>query len=1073
MSKTTNTTTTVLTPGRFIAFRTPLLPIEELLRFSEGARAASADPGDISAALKEDRARQRAFLQEKLKDPLIRDALFIASPSLEESLNFWIEKPEGERGAKVEKSLVRYFQRMAGRSTPYGIFAGCSVGTTSDETRLLLSSRDKYRRHTRLDMHYLCALTDVLSADKEFRKGSLYTLNTSIYLSAGKLRYIESRLEQQSRERSYHLVSVEPTDYLMRIVNEAKGGISFSRCIELLVSDEITHEEAEEFVHSLIDSQILLPRLEPSATSDEPLLSVIENLTTHQNASEICKVLSDTRAKIQALDRTGLGAPAALYHEIADSLKQLPAEVDLPRLLQVDMTKEAPTASLGKPVLQELSKVISMLQRISKSSDPLRTFKEKFSQRYESREVPLVDVLDEECGIGLGNTEAAEASPLLAGLDFPGEEGEPTGDRRDWYLWGLLHQALSTSSQEITLTEKDIEALSAKTPATLPPSISAMFSVAAASDEALQRGDFLIHLPFAGGPSAANLLGRFCHADANLRQEVEAHLREEEATSPDEIFAEIVHLPPGRVGNVICRPRLRAYEIPYLGCSSATSEFQLSVQDLMISIQGGRVRLRSLKLNQYIRTRMSNAHNFATADVGLYRFLCQLRSEGTSSGVGWSWGSLEQSPFLPRVKYGKSLLHLATWRLRKNSLEKLANAKGDQIFIEAQKLRKAHQLPRRVHFAQFDNTLPVDFESVLSVETFASLIKDQPEVRLVEIFPAYEQSIAQGPEGHFVHEVVVPLLVTTPTTSSALQPKNETARAEPMPVVRSFAPGSRWFYSKMYTGTATADEVLTRVVRPITELAKEKGASRWFFIRYGDPEWHLRFRIEGDPSLLWQTIVPKWYEALAPLLESGQVWRSQLDTYDREIERYGGPGMIPSEDIFCADSEAVLSIVEKLSGDEGNDARWRLALRGMDLLLDDMGFTLKEKLSLLKRLRDNFAKEFNAEGRLERQLDTKFRAMRASLMILFDPAQEAEHPLAPGLVHLRERSSAIQRASGVLRDMSQSGTLTTTLDDLASSYLHMHANRMLRGAARNQELVLYDFLRRIYESQEARLRKGM
>ena len=43
--------------------------------------------------------------------------------------------------------------------------------------------------------------------------------------------------------------------------------------------------------------------------------------------------------------------------------------------------------------------------------------------------------------------------------------------------------------------------------------------------------------------------------------------------------------------------------------------------------------------------------------------------------------------------------------------------------------------------------------------------------------------------------------------------------------------------------------------------------------------------------------------------------------------------------------------------------------------------------------------------------------------------------------------------------------------DFAGSLLHMHANRILRSNARAQELVLYDFLARLYESQAARARK--
>ena len=47
------------------------------------------------------------------------------------------------------------------------------------------------------------------------------------------------------------------------------------------------------------------------------------------------------------------------------------------------------------------------------------------------------------------------------------------------------------------------------------------------------------------------------------------------------------------------------------------------------------------------------------------------------------------------------------------------------------------------------------------------------------------------------------------------------------------------------------------------------------------------------------------------------------------------------------------------------------------------------------------------------------------------------------------------------------GTLTVSLSSLAGHYLHMHANRMLRAAHAPQEFVLYDFLKRIYDSRLA------
>jgi len=48
------------------------------------------------------------------------------------------------------------------------------------------------------------------------------------------------------------------------------------------------------------------------------------------------------------------------------------------------------------------------------------------------------------------------------------------------------------------------------------------------------------------------------------------------------------------------------------------------------------------------------------------------------------------------------------------------------------------------------------------------------------------------------------------------------------------------------------------------------------------------------------------------------------------------------------------------------------------------------------------------------------------------------------------------------------GALICGLNELAASFLHMHANRLLRSAPRAQELALYDLLARLYRSRRAR-----
>jgi hypothetical protein len=133
------------TTSGFFVLRTPLLPFDALLQWS-------ADGG-------QDRALLRRRLAAELSRAELREALFLASPSLDEGLPEWLRAPEGEWGRKLERSLVRYWQRMAARATPFGLFAGGAVGTLGPGTRLTLKARETYRRHTRLDMDYVSALT--------------------------------------------------------------------------------------------------------------------------------------------------------------------------------------------------------------------------------------------------------------------------------------------------------------------------------------------------------------------------------------------------------------------------------------------------------------------------------------------------------------------------------------------------------------------------------------------------------------------------------------------------------------------------------------------------------------------------------------------------------------------------------------------------------------------------------------------------------------------------------------------------------------------------------------------------
>jgi thiopeptide-type bacteriocin biosynthesis protein len=1054
----------------FFALRTPLLPFATFLEWAQGLEAPQ--PGDHEA-LARDRARLRRRLRDAFASPALREALFVASPSLDESFAFWCDAPDSERGQKVECALTRYYSRMAARPTPFGLFAGCTFGRGGPSTRLELATADGYRRHTRLDMEHVCLMVDRLLKQPERRRDLVFRPNSSLYEIGSELRYVEARLDE--RARFYHLVAIDPSEALAVALRRAASGASAEAVAEAVQAGmpDIDPDEARDFVDAMVESQLLVSDLAPAVTGAEPLGELVASVRASE--PQLSTALAEVGGALAALDRDGIGSQASRYRDIAARLEAAAGPVDLQRLFQVDMVKPAIAATLGPEVIAAVGDLVALLHRVAvgPEADPLREFRAEFLRRYDRRAVPLNEVLDAEAGIGfqLSSVPAADESPLIADLPFTEANDESLLlHKRDKVLLRKLHQATRSGAKEVVLGEADLAELENRRRLPLPDSFAALVTLMAPSTQALDRGDFRIYLHSCGGPSGASLLGRFAHLDRAFEEQVRQYLRDEEAHRPDAIFAEVVHLPEGRVGNIISRPVLRGYEIPFLGRSGAPHERQIPVSDLLVRVRDGRVILESAKLGREIIPRLTNAHNYRKHSITTYRFLCSLAAQGVAPWLSLDWGKL-QAPFLPRLSTGRFVLARARWRWDKAELSRLKACAGDAAFAAANALRRERDMPRLVSLTDGDHVLPIDFENQLSVSSFVSLVQNRDSITLEELLPGAEDLVASAAEGSFVHEIVVPFnLAPAPRPSqAALAPRQPIATRI---VERCFPPCSVWLYVKVFCGAAAADRVLRDVLLPTLPLL-DATSDQWHFVRYDLPKWHLRLRCHGVATQLQQELLPALMQAARRLLDDRTIWDLQIDTYQRELERYGGPeGIELAEQIFHADSRTVLGIIALLQGDEGLDARWQLCLRGMDLLLDDLGYALDGKRALVERLRLAFAQEHDVSTLMIRGLGDKFRKQRLALEVLLDPEHEHSHAYEPGLTLLRRRSTILMPTIAKLRERESQGQLTESMDDIAASLLHMHANRLLRSNQRAHELVLYDFLGRFYESKVARARRS-
>lgn len=1057
-----------LVASGFAALRTPLLPFAEARALSEGLRAASSvgDPDALPSAVSHDRALVVERLHAAIRRAEVRDALFVASPDLTNAAERW-EKDPVAGGRRVEHALVRYLTRMATRCTPFGLFAGASTIPVGDRTRLDVAPRAAYRRHTRLDMDYLVGLADALARAPDVRAGTTWRPNSTLYKVAGQVRYVQSRWD--GKQRTHHLVAISATRHVRAVLAAAADGATPGRLAAAVRASGVDDQAAVVYVDSVIDAQVLVPDLEPPITGAEPLRPLVDVLLRQPATKKVGDRLDQVAGDLSDIDACALACSPDRYRAVEAQLAGLPRELLPGRLLQVDLVKPV-SGALGRAVVDEVARAVTVLHRLAQrpAGDDLARFRERFELRYEGRAVPLMEALDGEHGIGFGSSPAAP--PLLRGLAFPApkEDAEQAFRQRDRFLLARLGRLLQRGEHELVLTAADLDALAAPDPAPLPGALAAMVTVVAPSAEAVDRGRCRLVVNGVAGPSGARLLGRFCHADPELRTWVERHLREEESREPDAVFAEVVHLPEGRMGNILLRPVLREYEIPYLGRSGAPPDRQLPVTDLLVAVREGTLVLLSRRLGRRVIPRLTSAHNFGWRSQPVYRFLAALQSDGVAGNLGWSWGPLASAPFLPRVRFGRLVLCRARWRLDRAELRRLGTAgAGVALFAEVSRWRAERDLPRLAVLADHDSTLLVDFDNVVAVESFVRLVRNREEAVLEELLPGPDELCCAGPEGAFEHELVVPFVVGEP---KAVRPDKPAAAK---PARRSFPPGSEWLYAKLYCGPVTADRLLCDVVAPLrASLIGSGAADRWFFIRYADPDEHVRLRFHCDPGRL-PAVREGVERACATPLETGLAWRLALDTYEREVERYGGPAGVPlAEEIFAVDSDAVLELLRGIErGERGEQQRWRLAVRGVDALLDDLGLDPAGKLRVMRRMRDAFAAEHRVDGLLSGQIGKRYRKERATLERLLEREQDADSP-PPGLAILAERSERLAPIVAELRAAEHAGRLSDPVETLASSFLHMHLNRLLRTHHRRQELVIYSLLTRLYEGRTASLRRA-
>ncbi|CAH9050132.1 Nisin biosynthesis protein NisB [Pseudoalteromonas sp. CIP111854] len=1030
----------------FFVLRSPRLSLQHLVNWQHS-----------------DRQQLRDQLHHWLELDETQEALYIASPSLLDRIEQWYDDPDSKKGRKLELALAKYFIRMTGRPTPFGLFSNNSLGKVSDTTLLALNSNAGIKRKSRLDMHYLSMLQEQLVKEHWTNKKLLLSTNPTVYSMGDQIRYIESYTAND--ERHYRLSSVDYCPFVTSMLEHAKLPIDTNDLAAELCrqSDELSTEDALSFIQQLVNAQLLLPILPLALTGGSPDSSFATSLAL-AGFDKHTSVIEGVLKSLKHMDSQTVNTPNE-YRHIAKQLKAMSTPVKENKLIQVDCFRSDTNLQLDKALCDEIiNDVVLFNSIILPSKNSLQAVIKKINTDFVGRMMPLQQFIDDESGWSM-SSDKGFSTPLLKGIGLSQTVNQNDAEISMTPFEQLIIESVSSMvepfQKEVSFSSKDVKGCLINQQV-MPDSMAVMlqlFTKKKNNDEkeVLFRGGY--------GPSAANLLGRFCHLDKELAEKTIGLLKQEEACNPNAIYAEIVHLPQGRLGNVIARPILRQYEIPIVGDSSVAQDYQISLDDLFVYVESTRVKLWSKKHNKEIIPRLSSAHNYSARSLGIYSFLCMLQNQNVSLPRFAHSAVFDSVKYMPRIKLGNLLLSKRRWKIRRSEISSLLNADSTLNGEYLQSLQSKLELPEWVSYSVSDNTLLINLSNPIMLEVLLAETNGHDWITLEEVLDFEFKSLSTLDGQCLKHELILPLIRSQNINDEETKqpPVDKLQCIAASKVARSFAPGSEWLSAKVYLGNSTAENVLANVIYPLVTSLQHQGIIQgFFFLRYGDPDWHLRLRFNGDRQMLLTEVLPRLNQALEPLLLNGPVNNIVLDTYEQEVERYGGgSGVKLAEKLFHSNSNTCLQLLRKIN-ELPDEYRWRSVLQGCDQLLNAFDFDLTQKLSFITNLREGFGREFGDSGTLRKELGKKYRQYQEVIITDFTLDKNDEIIKSCKDIILSQVSEIRQIAIQYYR-LEESNQLTESLNNILSAILHMFNNRMFVAYSRQQEFVIYDLLRRYYE----------
>ncbi len=867
---------------------------------------ATTDPGDLDlltldlsdlAAIEQDGPARLAKMWSRGE---VREALRMASPVLGARIDQLLGTAgTGVVGVKdlrrIIVSVSSYLLRWQRRATPFGLFAGVMPVIIGPAAARIGTG---HRVLVRADAEWLTMLIDRLEQHPQLRPRLMVVANSGGIVRDG--RFIVAARPEPGAHASGPLreVSVRHTRPVRFALAAAAAPIRFDVLAAELAArfPAAPAEKIRTLLDSLVDQGILITSLRPPMTAADGLIHLIGALRTvgGQLPADVAALLCRLEEISEQLARHNTSADpqraAALRASAAAQMTALTPGSG--HVLAADVRLDGQIA-IPEPVLKEAALAASVLLRLSTQpfgSGAWLDYHARFRARYGPGALVPVRELVADSGLGYpsGYLGAPRARPVWRMLT-----------ERDAALLALIQKAVLDGTEEIELTEADIEALTVGEHADIVPPQRIELGVAlhAASIEALEAGEFALRVTAA--PRAhTSMAGRFAPLldDADRRRLAATYTADGRHAGREKgVVAVQLSFPPRRPHNenVVRVPRLLPDVVP-LG--EHPDGAVIGVDDLAVTADAEQMYLVQRSTGRRVVPRIPHALDTVLQSPPLARFLAEVADARSAVFGPFDLGAARTLPYVPRIRYRRTVLAAARWILTSTDLPA---STGDAWDAGLRSWRQRWRMPARVVLCEGELRLPLDLNQQLDRMLLHSRLKRAERIEL-------QEDSAPGDLGWIGRpaELLIPMTAITPP------PRPLPVTARPAAILRPGA--SAVLHAQLVGNPARFDEILGRHLPAFVDQLDEL-VTHWWVRRHRD-----LIRLEADQHLaiVFRLTSPDHYGAVAARLAAfatdlearGLPGQLTLASYPQHLARYGdGPALVAAEQVFAADTTSAIA----------------------------------------------------------------------------------------------------------------------------------------------------------------------